>query len=1126
MIKRYLTIALISWIAFIGLSCQWGRLQAETTLTENDASQGQAVTESTFTTLMNLGKAYLENRDVENATAVYEKTLKIHSASPEALRNLARALRLGSKNNRAIETLLQAKKLETGSVATNYLLGLSYADTKEDKKALVKFEEAVRLDPFTAVLRYQLALAYERTGKLDSAARQLYETVRLDPFHVNAHYKLSQYARKKRDKKETMRLVLEVKRLLKIFDNKSETGSKSLVQCIYTIPELPRIANGKVAVSSQGIDISFSNATDTVFPDKRQREALLATVLDQDDSGRYTLFTVGEGGSINVVKISAEGRFTTKPLSLKLPSTNGLLMAISGNFYDPIPIGDRYDAKIHSLNDLFLCGTEKSYLLLRTGKNSFEDVTIDSGLGNVKGRHAQWIDYDHDGDIDLLIAGMERLELWQNNGDLTFTNVTAETGISNEIPPVMVGVADLDSNNAVDVVVTQHSGGTLVFENQQFGKFEQMSSPPGPWPNASGIELDDLNNDGHPDSMLMTDHQIIILFGQSTHRQNIPFSMIRPSGVVTVDYDNDGFQDILVFGNKSNKISNGLMQLWRNTEMGTDWNDATDKTGLDHIKLPPIDNVLVADLDNDHDSDLLIITSDHRLHFLRNDGGHRNGQLQIRLQGTKSNTGGIGTRVEIREGAFLATRTISRVPVEIGLGGRKSLDVIQVLWTNGVVDNQINQEASVNLPIFIKEPHVDTGSCPFLYAWDGNGYRFVTDLLGNAPVGLPLTRDKFLPADTDEYVVIGNSTSIKPLNSFYTFEVTSEFNEVLYFDASRLVVVDHDQDVEIHTTDKIKPAPFAPSELWALNSRLPLIDALGSNGENYKDELTDIDGSFTLPGILLPPQYRGVCNSISIILDFGRLDDTEPLVLALTGWLQYGQASTNIALSQNDSVSVIPPMLEAEMNNGDWKKLDVIVGMPAGKTKTILVDLHSKLPVNTRRLRLTTTFEIRWDRIALFRRSSLPEVTELSPVNADLRWRGFSEIKTRKPGNPKTPLYIKTSEQPPWLTSLQGWCTAYGNVIELAEQEDDAVVVMNGGDALNLKFNADAISPVPQGKNRTFLFYSVGWNKDGDYNIDDGHRVYPIANPTTNRIGNGIDEWQLKYNTRWVDFNRFSQILR
>jgi len=183
-----------------------------------------------------------------------------------------------------------------------------------------------------------------------------------------------------------------------------------------------------------------------------------------------------------------------------------------------------------------------------------------------------------------------------------------------------------------------------------------------------------------------------------------------------------------------------------------------------------------------------------------------------------------------------------------------------------------------------------------------------------------------------------------------------------------------------------------------------------------------------------------------------------------------------------------------------------------------LCDLTGKLPPGARRLRLTTTFELRWDRLALGERGTAADLAqrELQPSGANLRWRGFSEIKSRAPGHPQTPEYDKVSQRPPWRTTPQGWCTRYGDVLELVKARDERLVLVNAGDALTLRFDAKALPPPLKGCVRTFFFYSVGWDKDADHNVVDGDQVGPLP------VGAGSD-WCLQFNTRWVPGGRFAK---
>jgi hypothetical protein len=327
-----------------------------------------------------------------------------------------------------------------------------------------------------------------------------------------------------------------------------------------------------------------------------------------------------------------------------------------------------------------------------------------------------------------------------------------------------------------------------------------------------------------------------------------------------------------------------------------------------------------------------------------------------------------------------------------------------------------------------------------------------------------------------------------------------------------------------------------------LHRRQPLLHALNNEGAEVTALLADSDGKMVSPTQLRPPQWRGLAEPHSVTLDFGPLAVERPLVLALTGWLRFGGASVNVAVARNPSLSFPFPKLEVEVvagsssgvspdtsareSNEVWQAVDVVVGAPAGKTKTILVDLTGQLPPGSRRLRLSTAFEIHWDRIALFekRDNSETHITRQAPASADLHWHGYGQYEDRPWYFPLTPSHERVNPSPPWRITPTGWCTRYGEVNELVAQRDNAAALINGGDELTLAFAAGELPPKPTHFQRDFFLYLVGWDKDADIHCEKGWLVEPIPwhgmedqlYGKQERPAFPSDALMKKYNTRWV----------
>jgi len=430
-------------------------------------------------------------------------------------------------------------------------------------------------------------------------------------------------------------------------------------------------------------------------------------------------------------------------------------------------------------------------------------------------------------------------------------------------------------------------------------------------------------------------------------------------------------------------------------------------------------------------------------------------------------------------------------------------------------------------PMSLVELVMPTGSCPYLYAWDGHKYRFVTDILGSSPLGLPVSESRYVEADPEEFLELGHEGQFPALDGRYELRVTEELREVLYLDQAKLVVVDHPAGTTVHPTSKMLPGkPFPPHELWTLTSVATLRKAVRSDGLDVTRELEATDKEMVKPIRLREPQLRGLAEPFSFTMDFGPLPVERPLVLVLNGWIRFGGGMANVAASLDPTLPFPFPALEVELPDGTWQPVRTAVGVPAGKTKTILIDLDKKLPAGARRLRLSMAYELYWDSAMIAEKVSSVQnrVCSLNPATADLHWRGFSEFAELPPWLPLTPRYEQTRNAPPWRRTPSGWCTRYGSVRELVASKDNALALLNGGDEVSLGFPADQVPPKPDGWVRDFFLYVVGWDKDADFHVGQGWRVEPLpfagmedqTYGRQDRPADMDDAWTRKYNTRWV----------
>jgi len=744
----------------------------------------------------------------------------------------------------------------------------------------------------------------------------------------------------------------------------------------------------------------------------------------------------------------------------------------------------------------------------------FREVTAAAGLKNVKAKTAVLADLDVTGKLDLLavLPGGEGLRLYRNLGSFYFLEQT-----NSGLPTVLKGVEqvvveDWHDEDVPGVFVTRAGQAPVYFHKQRAGSFVETNLAAN-LPPSDFAAFGDLNTDLLMDRVLANEREITIVFGGTGARQTLSMKGLQPKGLKLVDYDNDGWLDIVAYGSG--------IRVWRNIGKAG-FEDVSAKLGVD--KVGPVEFLVAADFDNDGDTDL-VLASSKGLQFWRNDGGNANKQLKLQLVGNRSNASALGSRVQFVAGHWRTSRTLTELPFEVGVGKHDKIEMLQTRWSDvatTLLDVPVQRQ-----PLSLVELVVPTGSCPYLYAWDGKGFRFVTDILGAAPLGLPISHTRHVEQDPEEYLALGGEQQFPPQDGQYQIRITEELREVLYLDQAKLVAVDHPTGTLIVPTSKMHPGrPFPPHELCTLRQRQTIQKAVRNDGTDVTAALACVDSQMAGPVRLREPQLRGLAEPFSITLDFGPLPADAPLVLVLNGWLRFGGGMANIAASLDPHLPFPFPALEAEAADGSWQPVSVDVGVPAGKTKTILVDLEGKLPAGARRLRLTTAYELYWDWVVLCEKVSAArnQVTTLSPGHTDLHWRGFSQFAPFPEWLPLTPDYDKVFATPPWRRTPAGWCTRYGAVDELVAAKDNALVLLNGGDELALSFPADRLPLIPDGMQRDFFLYVVGWDKDADFHVGQGWRVEPLpflgmddqSYDQEQRPSNLDDRWITRFNTRWV----------
>jgi hypothetical protein len=743
--------------------------------------------------------------------------------------------------------------------------------------------------------------------------------------------------------------------------------------------------------------------------------------------------------------------------------------------------------------DLAFVGSGGTRLYRNSDDGTFSDVTAPAGLtGSLPGSVGLWADLDHDGDLDLAIGGDDGMRVHRYDGAGSFTEVSATWGLDPPAGVAGVVFGDLDDDGDLDLLAAGDDGTVLLFDNLRGGNFAEVAAERG-LSDVSGVRalaVADFNADGALDLMLASDLGTRLVPNRGDGSFGDEAWTGGPAGFVELlDFDNDGRLDALLGGA-------GGTSLMRNVGAFA-FDDLSDKLPMGAQQAA---SAWAFDYSEDGDLDLVVAGVAGGFHLLRNDGGNANHYLKIHLVGLaagsgKNNRDGIGSRIEVTAGERLQVHVVTEPTVVVGLGSRRKADVVRIEWTNGVPQDIYFPGTDQDL-----EDQVLKGSCPMLFAWNGERFEFQKDVMWKSALGMPMgiqgnqgARSYGPAAASREYVRIPGD-QLAARDGLYELRLTEELWETIYVDEVELLAVDHPAGSDVFVDERFVPS-HVPVEFKPYLVRDPSapVAALDGRGNNVLGALMERDHVY-VSGIV-PGPFQGLAEPHEIVLDLGEdAAAADQVRLYLTGWVFPADASINVAMAQAGGSSMQAPVLEVPDGMGGWSMAIDDVSFPSGKDKTIVLDLTGRLRSDDPRVRVRTNMVVYWDWAFVSVGSDLGElaVHTMEPLEAELAYHGFSR-PYRKGGRygPHWFDYDSVTEAPKWR-DLVGPYTRYGEVRSLLTEADDMYVIMNAGDEVRIGFDATAVPAPPEGWVRDFVIYTVGWVKDGDLNTATGKTVGPL----------------------------------
>lgn len=1047
----------------------------------------------------NLGVLYLRQRDLDKATA-----------------NLDKAGGLDSENATVVANLAE--------------LELAKGDAE---KALGHFETAVELDPKDHVSQYAIAEELERQGKDSEALAILKDKL-------------------EKDLQDNLALEVEIARLA------AKTGkSESLKQSVNSLNQ--RSENWPPEIKEQLAKLDeLANSGNSA--NAAQQTAFLKNVLLREPDYRSSLavFKVSDtapGRLIRRLLVLVEGYTQPSALSDVLITFEQTLLAdvdaktafaifkdgtkplAAYSTEDKTVIGDTeipvsasspkqvahidfdYDFRI----DLAFA-TEKGFRLFKQKEDgSYEDVTAATGLpSEITGRSYAGVwafDYESDGDLDIVLAPSEGAPfVLRNDADGKFSMQYIFEGVSNVVDFVF---GDFDFDGDADAAFLDHRGGLHFMANARGGEFDLITCS-SPHVDAISSELGYLNATwkGVFGALALGKGKCDVI--DEPYGREIPAS----NSLLRVDIDNNGDSDSIFSDSQGSHLF---------------LKDSEDfARPVSSLQMTGVIVTSAVDLDSDGGPDLLgmkngrpyilkpKLTKNYHWQIFRPKAAKTEGDQRI-------NSYGIGGEIELRSGLLAQKRLITSPQVHFGLGENTSADVLRVVWQNGYVQAEFDLKADQ----VIEAEQRLKGSCPHLFAWNGERFEHVKDAPPWSPaLGLKINaQDTYGILQTEEWFKIPGD-ALKPKDGKYELRITGEYWESFYIDNYRLLAVDHPEGTEVFTDERFS-IPLPPLEVFTTGELNRFSKAVDHKGRDVSETVSKLDEKY-LDGIERGT-YQGVAEDHWVELELPEdAPRTGKLWIVGEGWVHPTDASINVQRGQANPEPPRSLSIEIPDGKGGWKAVKKNLGFPAGKMKNVLLDITDIFPADAtdRRLRIRTELEIFWDRLswAVGKEGEDTKITELDLSSAELRYRGFSEIEKRDDSSPEVPDYsrIKTTAQK-WR-DLEGYYTRFGDVIELLAKTDDRYVLSNAGDELAMSF--PALPDPPKGWKRDFVIIGNGWIKDGDLNSVFSKTLLPLPTHATNDYSRpptvleddpvyrkNRADW-LRFHTRYVAPDAFNSALR
>jgi len=1010
------------------------------------------------------------------------------------------------------ETVLER---DPDHLRAHYIIGILKYNAGRIEQALPRFQQVAEADPDDAHAAYYTGQCLMQQQNYEQALTWFERAIDNNPYIRSAYYAQSRaMQRLGRDD--------EAERIVSIYQQLDHNPRATLVEIAYT----------KMGEKAEAIAIDRPDAPPPRNPKGPLFHDPTPMTITNDDQLNWT--RADTLASITTCDINGDDAldvFLTNALQHDDRTWNAVLINNGDNTFSLQPTHPL--AQVADVNaalwgdydndgrtDVYLCRNGVNQLWRNT-EGGWHNVTESTGTGNgfYDTTGGAMFDADHDGDLDIFCVNANGPnELLNNNRDGSFQPIARQRNIAGgNRGSKQIIAGDLDRDRDMDVIVIHDDPPHDVFINHllweynkadNFALFTQADF--------AAATLGDVNADGRVEIYTIDSNNTIRRWQPDENKT------WRPTTLGTVETGNTAPQLAL-----ADITGDGTPNLIATTENGF---------GVYSIENDSLKNEYRTDGDPlrawlpvafDPARGPAVIAFNNNGPRMYPPGTGRHGFLALSFTGRedegqsmRSNASGIGAFVAVRSDSrwsmfntldVSSTPGQSLQPTAIGLAGEPRADYISIEWSDGVFQSEIDLEAGKHHRV--KETQRQLSSCPVLFAWDGEEYKFISDILGVGGIGFNVGAGEYASPRPWENFMFPDGL-LQPREGQYIIKIGEPMEEACYLDSAQLVAYDLPPGWNMTLDERFAingPQPTGKPKFY--NKSIKPARVINDRNTNITADIAQTDFN-AAPIPERDERFIGrLAKEHTLTLEFDQPIDSphgEP-TLIINGWVEYPYSQTMFAAWQADA-AYRAPTLEARDAGGTWRTVVEQFGYPAGMPREMSMPLND-LPPGTTALRFTTNLEIYFDRIAIAYAEPCPQAKRrvLTLEQSKLHAPGFAQRD--RSTKQRRPLYDYSNRTPLWDTRHQrGWYTDFGRVDELITESDNALAIFGPGEEVELRFNAPQ-QPAPENGTRIFVLETTGWCKDMDLYTKQGETLAPM--PLRGEITDKRNALHNQYNTRY-----------